>query len=61
MKEIKEKIFFKRWFCKHFFLPVDGIKGFFGITQCQHCGELGRLPEDKMTISSFKATVSFKE
>ena len=52
--EIKEKIFFKRWFCKHQYESMKDIRGFFGITQCVKCGEYSRLPSDKMTISTGK-------
>ena len=51
---MKKKIFFKRWFCKHKFDKVGDIRDFFGITQCQKCGEWGRLPDEQMVISHFK-------
>ena len=53
MEERKEKIFFKRWFCKHNYEPLSDMRGFFGITQCTKCGDYGQLPDDQMTTTSF--------
>ena len=50
----KEKIFYKRWFCKHKYEPIDDMRGFFGITQCVKCGNYGRLSDEEMVISTFK-------
>ena len=54
MVERKEKIFYKRWFCKHKFESIDGLKGFFGITQCVNCGKYGRLLDEEMVTTEFK-------
>ena len=54
MSEIKEKIFFKRWFCNHKNEALDDLRGFFGITQCIKCGQWSQLPEDQMQVTEFK-------
>ena len=58
MKEKQKKIFFKRWFCKHDYKEPDEIRGFFGILQCQKCGNWSQLPDEEMVVKTFKINLT---
>lgn len=53
MKEIKQKVFYKRWFCKHEYKLLKDLRGFFGITQCTKCGKYSSLPDEEMETTHF--------
>lgn len=55
-KEIKSKFILVRWLCRHNWFYLDDVRGFFGIQQCEKCGEY-RTNYSELFSTSFSLSV----